>query len=60
MPPTELYHSISAGDFIKHRYHDLNSFLERSGITPELTRREASHQAFSLADERQAESGRVE
>jgi hypothetical protein len=29
-------------------------------LTPELTRREASDQAFNLADERPAQSGRVE
>jgi hypothetical protein len=40
--------------------HNHNSFVLRSGLTPELTRREVSNQAFNLADESRAHSARVE
>jgi hypothetical protein len=46
MPPIKMNHSTCAGDFIKLRYHDLNSFGQRSGITLELT--DAPRMAFDL------------
>jgi hypothetical protein len=59
MPPIKLNHSTAAVDFPLRSFNS-TSVSMRSGITLELTRREASVNGLQVVDEKLAKSARVE